>query len=716
MSKAKVLDKMPSDAQLECMRQDDTGYKLASTDLVAYLDCRKQAIYNISRGFRLDPDELYQEGYEVLLTCLRDYTPVYERGDKFVRVQFTTFFGNRLEGRAMEMRNRDPEYQARQAFTDKMGDEEKRRFREDPPLLVQHLDHESPMQEMLRGEASEAREEDGMSVELKVMRDSFFERKLDELIAAEQDDKRRAVLMHVKVGGVYNFQEIAYHFGVTDSRASQIMNELMDAFYVQRLIQGNVKSVAYDFVRLKFNEKRKYRLLGEALQNSETGRQQEILEMFKGECPDLKIPQQQAAPALAQQPKTTQQEAVTMVNPINYDDVFDAKVNKDFPPVALEIKKLTELQPLDIEFRQPHAQVNDQVYAQMAKNPADYPLIINEQGQVIDGVRRIQVAASQGVADWPCMVHHTKDEKAAKQLRVLVDVRLNSPDKVDLYYAIAALEELGLSQQKVADIVKISRTNVIVYSKLRNRGSAKLQQLFADGLIQITNASSCTDLSHDLQDQVADFIRAAGVQWSKGSQFTALYEAAAENRLAAFSEKHLPQGKALAAEAAVAAAEVPGQKLDNVSAAQKRRLEAYEQALRDSEVWAAQRESVINRQTDDLVQAFNEIERLKKELQAAELSRFGSPEALDVLMKEMRAYYAVSERVSGAVHGLEIAAKDLAKLELRRQQHIEVAELIDTLDQHVNALRVALVNKGPVPVKVKSPSTKATGSAKKSSN
>src|SRR5690606_13946983 len=100
-----------------------------------------------------------------------------------------------------------------------------------------------------------------------------------------KDEKKQAALMHVKVGGVYNFSEIAYHFGVTDSRASQVMNELMDAFYVQRLIDRNLQAIANDFEKLKFNEKRVLRLLADALNHVDDVRAGDIVKTFEKSFP-----------------------------------------------------------------------------------------------------------------------------------------------------------------------------------------------------------------------------------------------------------------------------------------------------------------------------------------------------------------------------------------------------------------------------------------------
>ncbi|RYG60778.1 MAG: hypothetical protein EON60_05865, partial [Alphaproteobacteria bacterium] len=213
------------------LKANDDGYQLARSNAVKYLHSRRQAIFALARHFHLDADDLQQESYEVLLTCLRDFNPIYVKSDgSTVTVQFNTFFGNRLEGKALEQRNRDPEYQARQAHLSDMSDTDRAEFRKNPPLLVQHLDQETTMQENLRGEVAAAQRSRQTNMALKIVQDSFIEKKLNDLIAAERDDKRRAALMHVKVGGVSSFEEIAYHFGVTDSRASQILNELMDAF------------------------------------------------------------------------------------------------------------------------------------------------------------------------------------------------------------------------------------------------------------------------------------------------------------------------------------------------------------------------------------------------------------------------------------------------------------------------------------------------------
>ena len=132
VSKKEKLTKMPTQKKLDAMKLEDEGYKQALEDAVGFLDSRRQAVAKIARYYHLDVEELFQEGYEVLLKCLRDYSPVYEKADgSIVSVLFTTFFGSRMESCAMEIRNGNPEYKARQAFTEKLGDDEKERFRSD---------------------------------------------------------------------------------------------------------------------------------------------------------------------------------------------------------------------------------------------------------------------------------------------------------------------------------------------------------------------------------------------------------------------------------------------------------------------------------------------------------------------------------------------------------------------------------------------------------
>lgn len=690
--------KMPAKAKLEAMKKEDQGFALASTDAVKFIKSRQQGIYNIARQYHLDPDELFQEGYEVLLTCLRDFSPLYQKKDgSIVTVQFTTFFGSRMDIQALEMRNRNPEYRARQAYIDDMDDEEKARFRANPPLLVQHIDHESNVQDHLDMEIAEARDENDGNMAMRVERDSFFEEKLAELIANETDDRKKAALLQVKVGGVYNFQEMAYHFGVTDSRASQVLNDLVDAFYTQRLIDKNIESVAYDFQKLKFNEKRAKRLIVEAWQNAPADRQKALVAVFSKNFPQLEKDIAQATPKIekkAAEPSQTAPQAIDFKKPAApaYEEIFSAEENKEFPLLGVEVwpvDKLSELE--DLTFRPEGGAAYDTQYINNFDPSADaHPLLINDMGQVIDGVLRLKAAKAHGVESLTCVVRKTADERAAKILRVSVNIKLHKPNKTEIYFAVAALADLGLSQSKIAGHVGTSRTNVLVYAKVREKAAPKLRALFEDGLIQITNAATCADLPEKTQAELAGFIRKYGETWAKGTKFNDLYTAALKDKIAALAEGQQPApATAKAAPAAPVVAE------SVVTGALNSRIESYEQALADAETWAAQREQVISNQTELLDEAHNEIELLKKELEAAELSKYASPDMMENHLRALRIFYEVTERLSGAGNALKRATTGVKALNLKRKQILELEQLMDSLDQEINSFRITLLGKKP---------------------
>lgn len=699
--KKEKLTKMPTTAKLEKMKLEDAGYKQAVEEAVSFLETRRQAIAKIARYYHLDVEELYQEGYETLLKCLRDYKPVYEKADgSIVSVLFTTFFGSRMESCAMEMRNGNPEYKARQAFTEKLGADEKARFRSDPPLLVQHLDHESPMQEMLAGEASQARDENKGEIALKIMRDSFFERVLNDLVAKETDEKKKAALLHVKVGGVYNFQEIAYHFGVTDSRASQVMNELMDAFYVQRIIDGDHVAVARDFERLTFNEKRVNRLVLKALKNSNLEHAQNVVETFKEPYPSIAKDFKEVSKQIEskkEEKKTEKSKQQTKAKSPVYQDVFTDEETKKYPLQGVELRSMDSLISFeDFDFHSPESEDAFNTFsASHAFDDGQYPAIINEEGFILDGERRIQLAKEEGRSDYMCIVHKVPSEMDAKILRVAINMRTQKPSKIDLYYAISALSDIGLSQQKIADCVGTSRTNVLVYAKVKDKACAKLRALFEDGLIQVTNASTCADLEDDLQVKVSDFIRRTGIAWSKGSKFNDLHQAAVEGKLDSFIAKHAPNKENAPEVKEAMQSAVVDASSTRVVQALKKRIDDYERDLKDSEVWTQRRESVIATQKEDLDKANDEIDSLKKELEAAELMRFGSPKIIEDELKELKAFYALNERLSGAAHALDYALKDLRKLKLRRKQAIEISMLVEQADKNLNALRVEVYSQAP---------------------
>lgn len=718
-------------ASADELKATDEGYKLARTNAVKFLYSRRQAIFALARHFHLDADDLQQEAYEVLLTCLRDFNPIYVKSDgSSVTVQFNTFFGNRLEGKALEQRNRDPEYQARQAHLSDMSEDERTEFRKNPPLLVQHLDQETTMQENLRGEVAASQRSRQTNMALKIVQDSFMERKLNDLIAAERDDKRRAALMHVKVGGVSSFEEIAYHFGVTDSRASQILNELMDAFYIQRLLDGDLKSVLYDFRKLSFQPKRAQRLLEEAARNAPSPRAADIAAQFAADYPEIrdvvaKLPKLTNQPAPLTEGAATEASAATgpalpaQLTPVEEDL---------FPLQGVEWREINTLTGLGVIFRPTLAQAPEDLahIRQISAHPVEsWPqVIITPQGEVIDGERRIAAARAQGQTRLLCQVRHAPNPTSLRQLRVCLNSRVRPLDKIELYFAIGALTDLGLTQGAIATALGTSRPNVIVYAKVREKATPRLRQLYEDGLIQITNASSAADLPTAAQDEMADFIRQYGAGWGRGPQFNELYAAAAEGQIAALapaSVPGLPQpsgGTVLPLPAfpvqlvspsssvseGVQLVAPPGALSPTLANALKKRQEALETALRDSETWARQREATIVSQTSQIHELRQQVESFKRELEAQSLLQHGDAATMAAYLKEIKAFYAVQERLAGAVHQLEKTQTSLRSMNLTHRQTMELEQMLEKIASVHNALRVALVKK-PAPPANSTPGT-----------
>lgn len=693
----------PTQAQLDDLKAKDAGYQAARGNAVSFLQGRKASIATVARRYRLDPEELFQEAYEVLLTCLRDFSPLFEKEPgQFIPVQFTTFFGSRVESRGMEIRNRDPEYQARQAMTEGMSAEERERFRSDPPLLVQHLDLDSANRENLYSEVSRARGRMSEDVRFKIARDSFFDKKLAELVAREKDEKKQAALLHVKVGGVYNFQEIAYHFGVTDSRASQVMNELMDAFYVQRLIDGDIESVAYDFKKLKFNEKRVLRLLGEAVPNAATDRRAELVKTFASTYPAVEDmaakATQPVAPAAAVAESTEAEPAEETFDDTKapaYEHVFTDAENTAFPLKEVSLRPISFLKSLELDFRPAEDEASFQAYlARQDDNSPMHPAVVSEEGYILDGERRIRAARARGRTEYLCLVRKVPTDFDRKLLRVVINTRLHASSKLEMYYAIKALSSLGLSQQKMSEYLGTSRTNVIVYCKVRDRAAPRLRALFEDGLLQITNAASCVDLPEEIQNALVDFVRRNGQGWSKGAKFNKLLAAAAEGTMAQLE----PSGAARTAYAApmdAPAANVPmGEAAARKLAALEKQLEHTVSALKDAEIWAQQRESVISTQTEQLAHTKSEVDALRRELEAAELMRYGNPKAVEEELKQLKQFYAFTERLAGAAHSLDAAAGEVRKVDLRRKQLLETFDLLETVERALNTLRLELVGRG----------------------
>lgn len=703
-------------ASVEDLKANDEGYQLARKNAVKFLYSRRQAIFALARHFHLDADDLQQEAYEVLLTCLRDFNPHYTKADgTTVSVQFNTFFGNRLEGKALEQRNRDPEYQARQAHLSDMSDDDRTEFRKNPPLLVQHLDQETTMQETLRGEVASAQRSRQTNMALKIAQDSFIERKLNDLIAAERDDKRRAALMHVKVGGVSSFEEIAYHFGVTDSRASQILNELMDAFYVQRLLDGDLKSVFYDFKKLGLQAKRSQRLLEDAMRNAPAPRASAIASMFGPDYPELReILTRLPKPGLMAVPNGTTSE--TPESEAANGPALPAQLTSveedQFELQGVEWREIATLTGLGIVFRPTLAQAPEDLshIRQIAAHPVESwpPLLITPQGEVIDGERRIAAARAQGAARLLCQVRQSPNPTSLKQLRVCLNSRVRPLDKLELYFAIGALSELGLTQGAIATALGTSRPNVIVYAKVKEKATPRLRQLYEDGLIQITNASSAVDLPVAAQDEMADFIRQYGAGWGRGPQFNELYAAAAEGQIAALAPPTAlggpqPSGNAslagvvpmpalqLAGSGGVQLVAPPGALSPTLANALKKRQEALETALRDSETWARQREATITSQTTQIHDLRQQLESFKRELEAQSLLQHGDAATMANYVKEIKAFYAVQERIAGAVHQLEKSQSQLRSMNLTHRQTMELEQLLEKVAAAQNALRVALV-------------------------
>ncbi len=105
---------------------------------------------------------------------------------------------------------------------------------------------------------------------------------------------------------------------------------------------------------------------------------------------------------------------------------------------------------------------------------------------------------------------------------------------------------------------------------------------------------------------------------------------------------------------------------------------------------------MIAQQSDQLEQAAEEIEKLKRELEVAELRQFADPKVMENERRALLAFYTFSERLAGALHTLEQGVKDLETLDLKRKQAIESGQLIDALDRIVNRLRVNLYNRSSV--------------------
>ena len=124
----------------------------------------------------------------------------------------------------------------------------------------------------------------------------------------------------------------------------------------------------------------------------------------------------------------------------------------------------------------------------------------------------------------------------------------------------------------------------------------------------------------------------------------------------------------------------------------QRQVENYAAAVKDSEIWSAQREGVIKQQGDQLAEAKAEVEGLRRELEAVELMKFGSPKAVDRELKQLKEFYALSERLVGATHHITRAGRDLERVEIRRKQALELMNILEDMERAVNTFRVELHN------------------------
>lgn len=687
---------MPKKNTVDALKAQDTDYQAALQDAVGFIHSRRQAMHRIAGTYHLDKDDLQQEAYEVLLTCLRDFNPLYTKASgETIQVKFATFFGSRMENRAKEIRNTDSEYQARHAMTDKMTDDEKKAFRQDPPLLVQHLDMQTTSHDALDEEVSLShRLKSKNELERKKMMDNYFDRRLNQLILNEKDDKKRLILQHVKMGGIASFNEIAYQFGVTDSRASQVFNDLIDAFYVQRLVEGDLDGVAYDFDKLKFNPKRIGRLLEEALDNSFPDGVEAIKGRFAPAYPQLaKRPiklQGRVTPAPSAAPSDLG------LKP--YHDVLTPDEQAQYPEVSIGLRPLGSLRDLGLPLLppEPDDQFNAFVRAFDATTSL-YPAVVTEEGVVLDGMRRIQAAKAQGKTDYLCVTRHVPDAAAQKILRVVINGRTHKDDKRVMYHCVAALKALGFSQQPVADLLQTSRTNVIVYDKIHKNAGPALKQLFEDGLIQVTNASTAADLNPAQQDQLADFIQGYGASWGKGAPFNTLLKAVLKDTLPDLVKEAGPRQTASMAKTIPTGVADPQTGL-RIQALEQQ-LTAATLKLKDAEIWAAQREGVIAQQSEVLEAARGDAEALKRELEAHQLMAFGGDKVMDDVLKQLKNFLHITERLAAAEHFIIQAGQELRRSTITRAQLLELDALLETLDQSLTLVRADVQHKRGVGAK-----------------
>ena len=680
--------------QLEKLKLADDGFQSAQADMVSFLESKKNIFYKIGSKYHLDADELFQESYEVLLTCLRDFCPIFKRedGDE-IEVKFNTFFGSRIEMKAMELRNGNPEYKARKAYVDGMDDDTKAEFKQNAPLLVQHIDHAETVNEYLSDEITKAREDLNPDLETRFNRDSFLDEVLTDLIIKEKDDKKKAVLQHVKVGGIMNFQDIAYHFGVTDSRASQLMNELMDAFYTQRIINGDVETVIKDLQRLKLSAARVKTLLQNAIEYSTKEIKQEIVETAKEIFPKV------TGLDVEKDDKSTMQNAImNEVKLLAYEDVLSNEENVFYPQVEVGMKDVNEFKFLNLPFRTKLKQnVFNAFVNLMPEDNTDFPVVINKEGFIVDGELRVEAAKAKGIKSLLTITRNVSTDDA-KVLRVIINNRLEQGNKKQLYYAVCALLHLGFSQQKIAKLLNTSRTNVIVYAKVKDKAIAEIKQLFEDDMILITNASACADLAAENQKQMVDFIQKYGSQWSKGNKFTKLLNAAKNDAVRALEETENPNFMQddkldVLIEAEKGYAERLTKKAQEKITYLEDKLQTTTTKLQDNETWLAQRESVINVQQKELVELKEENTQLQREIETSQLLQFADKSAFEDEMKYLKKVYEITEKLCGAENAIDGATTNIESTQIKPRQVKDIEMLCLNLEEKLEKLRVAVISK-----------------------
>lgn len=685
---------MVTKRKLEKLKKEDDGFQSAQADALGFLNSKRNIFYKIASKYHLDSEELFQESYEVLLTCLRDFQPILVKEDgSELSVKFNTFFGSRVEMKALELRNSNPEYKARKAYTDGMGDEEKAEFRANAPLLVQHIDHAETVNEYLSDEITKARQNLNPSIEAKFNRDGFLDDVLTDLIGKEKDDKKKAVLQHVKVGGIMNFQDIAYHFGVTDSRASQLMNELMDAFYSQRLINGDVETVIKDLQRLKLSNARVKNLLQNAIEYASDEVKFEIKKQAEESFPKIK--------GLVVDGKDKHKENKSIINEIKlnpYEDVLTEEENVFYPQVAVGMKEVNELRFLDVPFRTPLKQnVFNSFVKTMPEDNTDFPIVINKDGFVIDGELRVRAAKAKGIKSLYCITRSVT-EKDAKVLRVIINNRLESSSKKQLFYAVCALLYLGFSQQKISSMLETSRTNVIVYAKVKEKAIPEVKQLFEEDMILITNASACADLKSEQQLEVVNFIRKYGVKWSKGSKFSKLLNSAKNDAIRALEETESPdfmQSTNLDSliEADKKYSERLTKKAQDKIEYLENRLKDTSVKLRDSETWLSHRESVINQQQKELIELKEENSSLHKEIETSQLLKFADESVFEEELKYLRKVYEITELLSGAEHAFDNAINKIDTIQFKPVQLKDIEDISLILTEKLEKLKNSILSK-----------------------